>query len=241
MHIAICDDNVADRKQLERLLQRESDKRIPNLGNLYIDSYGNPQTLLQNPMQYDAFFIDICKTEGMNGMDVANSLAALGSQSPVILCCSDIDYRKYPLPQRVLYLDKPIRADILSQILDEASKIKDSSAPLIELRDDKGTYYVAESDILYAREENRFLIITLADGRTVRSGMTVMNFITQLENYPSFFLLSLRSVINGHHIANIHFTKITMTDGTSFHALGPALFYARRLWKESMSVKKNAK
>ena len=29
MHIAICDDNVADRKQLERLLKRESDKRAP--------------------------------------------------------------------------------------------------------------------------------------------------------------------------------------------------------------------
>ena len=27
MHVAICDDNVADRRQLERLLKRESDKR----------------------------------------------------------------------------------------------------------------------------------------------------------------------------------------------------------------------
>ena len=27
MHIAICDDNVADRKHLERLLSRESAKR----------------------------------------------------------------------------------------------------------------------------------------------------------------------------------------------------------------------
>ena len=33
MHIAICDDNIADRKHLERLLSRESDKRMgtPNL------------------------------------------------------------------------------------------------------------------------------------------------------------------------------------------------------------------
>ena len=27
MHIAICDDNIADRKQTERLLGRESDRR----------------------------------------------------------------------------------------------------------------------------------------------------------------------------------------------------------------------
>ena len=236
MHIAICDDNIADRKKLERLLKRESDKRAMVSGNLYTDSYGNPQTLLQNPMQYDAFFIDICKTEGINGIDVVNSLTTLGSQSPVILCCSDIDYHKYPLPKRVLFLDKPIMADVLSKILDEAQKIKDSSAPLIELREDKGTYYVTEPEILYAIEEGRFLIITLIDGRTVRSGMTAMNFLTQLENFPSFFSPTLRSVVNGHHIADIHFSKITMSDRTCFHALGPALSYARKVWKESMSA-----
>lgn len=237
MHIAICDDNVADRKQLERLLHRESDKRIPESGNLYIDSYGNPQTLLKNPMQYDAFFIDICKTEGINGIDVVNSLTTLGSQSLIILCSSDIDYSKYPLPSRVICLNKPIKAEILSELLDEARKMKDSSAPLIELREDKGTYYVEEHDILYAREENRLLIITLADGRTVRSGMTAMNFLSQLESFPSFFSPTIRSVINGHHITNIRFTKITMTDGTCFHALGWPLFYARKIWKEKKADK----
>ena len=28
MYIAICDDNIADRKQMERLLMREADKYI---------------------------------------------------------------------------------------------------------------------------------------------------------------------------------------------------------------------
>lgn len=32
MHIAVCDDNVADRKQLERLLGRESDSRKADTG-----------------------------------------------------------------------------------------------------------------------------------------------------------------------------------------------------------------
>ena len=34
MHIAICDDNVADRKQLERLLKRESEKRKSTTCNI---------------------------------------------------------------------------------------------------------------------------------------------------------------------------------------------------------------
>lgn len=232
MHIAICNDNIADRKQLERLLKRESDKRASCFGNLYTDSYGNPKALLKNPMQYDVFFIDITNTEGISSMDVANSLMALGSKSPVILCCSDTDYPKSSLPDQVLFLNKPIVPEELSKILDEAQIIKDSSAPLIELREDKRTYYVTEPEILYARKKNRCLIITLTDGRTVRCDMTAFNLLTLLENYPTFFSPTSRSVVNGRHIVNIHFTKITMTDGTCFHALGPVIFYAKRIYNE---------
>ena len=58
MHIAICDDNIADRKQLERLLKRESDKRAGTTGSFYTDSFGNCEILAINNMLYDLFFID---------------------------------------------------------------------------------------------------------------------------------------------------------------------------------------
>ena len=53
MHIAICDDNVADRKHLERLLSRESDKRAGTPNILYVDSYGDKDKFLQNPLKYN--------------------------------------------------------------------------------------------------------------------------------------------------------------------------------------------
>ena len=82
MHIAVCDDNVADRKQLERLLKRESDKRAASTGIIYTDSFGNSTSLLSNPMQYDAFYIDMCLTEGITGTEVANALIAQGVNAP---------------------------------------------------------------------------------------------------------------------------------------------------------------
>ena len=39
MHLAVCDDNIADRKQMERLLGRESDRRLNTTGVLYVDSF----------------------------------------------------------------------------------------------------------------------------------------------------------------------------------------------------------
>ena len=44
MHLAVCDDHLVDRKQMERLLGRESDRRIHTTGVLYIDSFGSQES-----------------------------------------------------------------------------------------------------------------------------------------------------------------------------------------------------
>ena len=53
MHVAVCDDNVADRRHIERLLSRESDKRAGTPNILYIDSYGDKDHFLINPLKYN--------------------------------------------------------------------------------------------------------------------------------------------------------------------------------------------
>ena len=233
MHIAICDDNVADRKQLERLLKRESDKRISTTGVLYIDSYGHPSSLLQNPLQYDVFFIDICHTEGLNAIDIVNALTEAGSTAPVVLCCSETNYRTNTYPSKVFFLDKPILTASLSDILDEAQKIKDSSVPLIELRQDRGTCYVSETDILYAVEDkNRHTTVTLTDGRQIIINSTATNFFAHLEQYPVFLLPLRYTLINCRYIKSIRLCTITMCDGASVNAFGAALAYAKDIYRQ---------
>ena len=114
MHIALCDDNVADRKQFERLMKRESDRRAATDGILYVDSFGSPEALLTNPMQYDVFYIDLCHTEGTSGADVVSALLKKGVNAPMVLCCSEINYRVLNLPDNCFFLDKPIRVSELS-------------------------------------------------------------------------------------------------------------------------------
>ncbi len=231
MHIAICNDNGADRKHLERLLKRESDKREATTGTLYIDSYGHPENLLNNSMQYDVFFIDISHTEGLTGIDVVNSLTDLGNTAPIILSGSDFSYdnQNSELSDRILFIDKPFQAAQITTLLNKAQNIKDSSASAIELREDKGTLYVMESDILYAVEAGRNLIVTLKDGRKITLSTTAMNFFSQVENYPEFFSPNAHTLVNARHIANIRFHKITMCDGTMFKAFGQVLSYAKHI------------
>ncbi|MDR2042867.1 MAG: hypothetical protein LBQ15_00560 [Clostridium sp.] len=232
MHIAVCDDNIADRKQMERLLKRESDRRTASAGVFYIDSFGNAQAFLHNPMLYDVFYVDVCKTEGSTGADVAAALVAKGVNKPIVLCCSGIDYRQSALPDNILFLDKPIKAAELSASLDHALAIQANAPPLIELRQEKDTIYVTEPEILYATEEGRSLHITLADGRRISIASSAENFFCQVESYPVFFSPTARTILNGRHIEALRRNKAVMTDQRVFKISRQVVGYARQLLED---------
>lgn len=227
LHIAICDDNIADRKQLDRLLKRESDKRAAVSGILYTDSFGNAEALLANPMQYDAFYIDVCQTEGVSGSDIVSALTAKGVNAPIVMCCSHINYREYTLPSNVIFLDKPIKVAELSASIDHAQQILEAAEPLIELREDKNTFYVREPDILYAVEEGRLVSVTLKDGRTVCVNTTAVNLFSQIESFPSFLSPSLKTIINCRYIEKLGFFKAVMIDGKVFRIHRDCMEYAK--------------
>ncbi len=235
MHIAVCDDNVADRHQMERLLKRESDKRAATTGILYIDSFGNGEALLSNPMRYDAYYIDVCNTEGITGLTIAAKLFQTGIQAPVILCCSRINYREHVLPeamQHIRFLDKPIRPEELSHSLDYAFEIKSNAVPRIELREDKETYYITEADILYAVEDGLYLIVTLTDGRQIRIMTDCANFFDELDNYPTFLAPSAKFIINGRYIQSLERHRVVMTDGRTFKLHRGCRAYAKSIYEQ---------
>ena len=240
MHVAVCDDNVADRKQMERLLHRESDKRLKETGEgLFIDSYGNEKAVLSHPMLYDVFYIDMCKTPGTTGIDVVNNLLSLGVVVPIYMCVSDIDYRTAGLPGQVKFLNKAIKAAELAASLDDAQQYKDSSTPLIELREEKDTVYVTEEDILYAMQEGRYVDVTLKDGRNVRIRDNILNLFSQWEHYETFFAPTEYVLLNGRYIKSFSLLKLTMIDGRAFRLPFNAKPYAKAMYEKYVLKKEN--
>ncbi len=231
MHIAICDDNVADRKQMERLLKREADKRASS-ETLYTDSFGNADALLSNPMQYDLFYIDMCKTEGVTGSGVTNSLLRKGINAPIVMCCSDVNYREEDFPENVFFLDKPIKVEELSESIDHALTIRSQAERLIELRDDKVTLYVTEPEIYYAVEDGKYVIVTLSDRRTMRIATGIDNLFQQLEWHPNFISPSKKTIINGRYIFRLAFRKATMMDGAVFKIHKACMEYAQEIFDQ---------
>ncbi len=244
MHIAVCDDNIADRKQMERLLQRASDRRIHTTGVFYIDSYGNVEAVMRSPMLYDAFFIDM--TAGpVNGFQLARKLIDTGVTAPIILCISTIDYPaiieaaiaevpddgiensnheilRRQLKTQIRFLHKAIKVADLEEILDYAIDIKSKAIPTIELRGEKDTLYVYEDEILYAVKEGNYARVILTESRSIDILGTIPNLYSQMENFEHFFLLSEQAFINIAYVTKLSLLKLVMKDRHSF-IVSPAI------------------
>lgn len=238
MHIAVCDDNIADRKQMERLLGRASDRRLHTTGVLYIDSYGNVEAVMRSPMLYDAFFIDM--TSGpVNGFQLARKLIDAGVTAPIVLCISTIDYpsvieaavAKVPedvteasnhdilrrqLQKQILYLQKPIKVSELDEMLDHAQNSKAETIPTIELRGEKETFYVYEDEILYAVKDGNYVHVVLTENRSLDILSTIHNFYMQVATFTHFLPVSEHCFVNVTFVEKLSLLKLTMKDGKTF-------------------------
>ena len=256
MHLAVCDDNIADRKQMERLLGRESDRRQNTTGVLYVDSFGNRDAILTTPMIYDGLFIDMTE-DGNDAVEIAGKLREAGSVLPIVFCCSRIDYRKSPsLPDNCFFLDKPVHPAELAAMCDRLFAIKKSQVKRYEFRSLTETFYLEEKDIMYAWPvDDQTVRIRLTDGSEKTSVSTLLNFCANLgfdvdssnrgivkadigyiRVSPSGLLamIGCSYAVSLKHVAKIGFFDLTMTDGHKFR-IAPS---SRRTLQDAKNVAK---
>lgn len=220
MHIAICDDNIADRKQTERLLGRESDRRAKTDNVLYIDSFGKQESVLVAPMIYDMFFIDMVNDTPSTASDIVKALLNAGVTAPIVMLCSTIDYRKdnyLKSLSQVYFLDKPIKTSELSHIITIGFEKKNEKVPTIELRTDTDVFYVKELEIMYAVYFNKqYTDVFLNDGRKIHLLMNIENFYAQLEHFGSFFPANKHTIVQKKYVNKISLLHVHLSDGKKF-------------------------
>lgn len=218
LYIALCDTNFADRKQMERLLERESDKRL-NSCVFYMDTYGSKDALLDNPRVYDAYFLDM-PNEDYSAYELAKDIQAKGILSPIIFCNSTMDYKNCGelLPNSV-FINKPISVAELSLILDEIIIQKQEQyIPTVELRNATEVLYLTEKEIVYCenRQNSRRITIHLADGSTTETENFITNFYTELIPFGTFFIANKNTIINARYVQKASMFKVILQDGTTF-------------------------
>ena len=128
MHLAICDDHMADRKQMERLLGRESDRHMNTTGVLYVDSFGSKESILVTPMIYDAIFMDI-QMPLMDGYEAAQKIRCSqklqAGTVPIVAMSGNVfaeDVQAAKQAGMNAHIGKPVDIDAICKVLHELLK-----------------------------------------------------------------------------------------------------------------------
>ena len=108
MYIAVIADNIANRKHMERLLDRTSDAIMATTGNLYIESYGDPESMWPSIKRYDLFFVDITQDDALKEA-VVNRLMELALNSQTVICqAQDEAMSPWPTEHGFLSMQHPL-------------------------------------------------------------------------------------------------------------------------------------
>lgn len=215
MHIALCDNNIADRKQAERLLQRESDIRIHTTGILYLDSFGHSDALLKAPMQYDLFFLDITGGEE-DGLMLAHRLRKEGVRAPIVLCSSKIDYAaQRNQPASVFHLKKPLKPEKIHSCIDKALAIRSSLEKTFEIRGEQETHYISADTVVKVTPDAHLAKICFADGSELKMLGTLDDFYYLTESTGKFLFARKNMLVNLDYIIYFTSRELKLSSGQS--------------------------
>lgn len=212
MHVAICDDNVADRKHLERLLSRESDKRAGTPNILYVDSYGEKMHFLANPLKYNLIFMDMSSEPGIVEF-ILEHLDAMGYHAPLVLYSDKIDYTLIPnLPDYVVHAKKPYIPDPLPGFLALGDANVTGHVVTVTVHIDSVISHVPKHSIMYALEEKDGCTLYLTEGDSVEVDETIDVLRQIFEPYEEFERVNKKSIANFRYVSAVMPVTLVMQD-----------------------------
>ncbi|MBR6315444.1 MAG: hypothetical protein IKR58_00385 [Lachnospiraceae bacterium] len=221
MYIAIVADNVAQRKQAERLMARANTALSPSIGTLYISSFGDETAFLHACMKFDLFLLDFDGNTA-HSLEIAKKLREQGAPGISVICKYEDEPFSYETAiQGVYTLDKPILTAPLHKLIADVAKEveeKRKQVSLIELRGESGTHYVPKDDIMYVEiyDNDHRLVYHLATDEAIEMMGNFNDVLRALGHYPEFQLKLKHICFNTDYIKEENKKSILLSNGEHF-------------------------
>ncbi|NLG02533.1 MAG: hypothetical protein GX567_01660 [Clostridia bacterium] len=201
LYVAICNDSIADRKQLERQFSREKERRLPD-PVLYIDSFGSKEALTDTPVKYDLILLEhsaATDQETLGGKETAfaEHLRQVGIAAPLFLTSAAYDTSDSILrSDSLLHLKLPLSNEQIKELINVSIDYHQHKRPLMEIRNEKITHYIDCADIIYALEDHHLTKIYLTKDRSVSLLGTIEDFARMVPEPDYFGFAGKHGVIN---------------------------------------------
>lgn len=218
MYVAVIAESVADRKHLERLLDRVSDSIMNTAGNLYIESFGDASSLRPVIQRYNMFFLDF-ETDAEAMGQVMDMLIELSVPfNKIIICQSEEAAKNYEDSSSEFHMvQKPLKAEQLTDVVLNIYKAEqDAKVPTLEIRTENQTKYIPIANIIYAEALDYKVRIHITDGEDLLMIGSIEDFARDVAFCGDFITYKKGFSYNRAFEKSKSSTLITLTTGKTF-------------------------
>ncbi len=162
LKVAICDDELASRRQLQFLIEKNRPGTVIDLyesGELFINAF--------RPGIYDLIFMDILMP-GMGGINATSKIRAIDSSVPIVFATSSQDHAMEGYKNRVIrYLMKPFNPVEVGEVLELAAQMKGNQGG-VTLRINGKDMTFSYEKICYAEQNAHTTYLHMANGAVLQ-------------------------------------------------------------------------
>ena len=211
--LAICDDEKGSAAAAAELLEKYK-KVHPDL-DFEVDIFYSSLDFLESLEKkvYDIFLLDIY-IDKISGIELADTIRKNNEDAWIIfMTSSNAFYKDAFRIHAVHYLEKPILEEEFFDAFDRICS-EHEEVHYLTFRDSGQVHKVEVENILYIESEDHYKrIVTTDDSFLVRS---TMQLIAEELDYPHFYSLGVKSIINLKKVLKITKEFVLMEDGKEF-------------------------
>lgn len=199
IRIAVCEDNKKDLAHLRQMLNRIE---IP----CDITEYETAESLLADleirGNTFDLFLLDIY-LPGMTGVEAARRIRARKKTALLVFLSTSEDFYREAFDLYAFhYLIKPIRKDLLSEVMQKAVNIINRPVETLRISFSGQDTILRQADIAYVSSSNHVLLFHMQDGTAHTSYGKLDELQPRLSG--NFFVRCHKSfIINVRHVSKL--------------------------------------
>ena len=212
-NLAICDDEKSSAAEAAELLEKY--KAVHSGLEFSVDIFNTSLDLLgaMEKKVYDIFLLDIY-IDKINGIELAENIMKHNENAHVIFMTSSNAFYKDAFRIHAdHYLEKPILKEDFFEAMDRVCT-QEEEEHYLTFRDSGEVHKVLVDDILYVESEDHYKrIVTHDENFLIRS---TMQAIQENLQYPHFYAMGVKSIINLKRVLKITKDSVVMEDGKEF-------------------------
>lgn len=210
LHIAVCDDEVIDRKRAKRITTDIMEAEGLACSLSVYESAKALLTAIQGGAQFHILLLDVMM-DGLDGMEFAAALRKLGDNTAIVFMSTnrEMALRGYEV-SAVRYLAKPLREEQLREALLYCYKTFCEKKEIL-LPTEKGQSKLAPSSILYVESWERGARLQLTGG-PIETSVRISELASMLPE-RSFIFCHRTILVNLAFIKHLRSCEIELADG----------------------------